>query len=131
MMRNVRAVTAGSSRALAGLARRFIRYVTDVNASLPVSIADGTRKYVWGQGLAYNVAGTSIEVYHADRLGSVRLITDGTGAVTGTSRFDEWGIVTAAAGSSTQPFRFTGEPTDARVSPTCGPTTTTRPSGGS
>ena len=90
-----------------------IRYVSDINASLPVTLDDGTRKYVWGLGLAYAVSGSSIEVYHADRLGSVRAITDATGAVTATYRTDEYGVPTASTGSSGQPFTFTGEPRDA------------------
>jgi RHS repeat-associated protein len=91
----------------------LIRYVTDVASFLPVTIADGTRKYVWGQGLAFAVNGSTIEVYHADRLGSVRAITNSSGAVTADYRTDEWGILTAQSGSSTQPFGFTGEPRDA------------------
>jgi YD repeat-containing protein len=93
--------TARFSRQVAG--GPLIRSVTDPNQSLPVTIADGTRKYVWGQGLAYNVAGTALEVYHADRLRSVRLLTNGAGTVTATSRFDEWGIPTSSTGSSSQP----------------------------
>ena len=42
-----------------------IHYVSDVNASLPVTIDDGTRKYVFGLGLAYAVSGTAIEVYYS------------------------------------------------------------------
>jgi RHS repeat-associated protein len=90
-----------------------IRFVTDPNRALPVTIADGTRKYVWGLGLAYAVSGSSVEVYHADRLGSIRALTDATGAVTATYRTDAWGVATAQTGSSTQPFGFTGEPRDA------------------
>lgn len=89
------------------------RYVSDVNGSLPITIDDGARKYVWGHGLAYNVAGSTTEVYHSDRLGSVRAISDGTGAVVATLRTDEFGIPTASTGISSQPFRFTGEPVDA------------------
>lgn len=89
------------------------RYVSDVGAGLPVTLDDGTRKYVWGLGLAYAVAGTSLEVYHADQLGSIRAITDGAGVVTATYRTDEWGVPTASTGASTQPFAFTGEPRDA------------------
>jgi hypothetical protein len=44
-----------------------------------VTVDDGTRKYVWGLGLAYAVSGSSIEIYHTDRLASVRAITDATG----------------------------------------------------
>jgi RHS repeat-associated protein len=89
------------------------RYVTDVARSLPVTIDDGSRTYVWGIGLAYAVSGSAIEVYHTDRLGSVRAITDATGAITATYRTDEFGIETATTGTSTQPYGFTGEPEDA------------------
>ncbi len=88
------------------------RYVSDVNTSLPVTVDDGTRKYVWGLGLAYAVSGSAIEIYHTDRLGSVRVITDASGAVTATYRTDEYGVPTASTGPSTQPFGFTGEPRD-------------------
>jgi RHS repeat-associated protein len=91
----------------------LIRYVTDPSGSLPVTIADGARKYVWGLGLAYAVAGSSVEVYHSDRLGSIRAISDASGALTATYRTDEWGVPTATTGSAGQPFRFTGEPLDA------------------
>jgi RHS repeat-associated protein len=90
-----------------------IRYVSDVGARLPATIDDGTRKYVWGLGLAYAVQGSTIEVYHADRLGSVRNLTDSPGAVVGTYRADEWGIPIVSSGSSNQPFGFTGEAVDA------------------
>ena len=89
------------------------RYVTDLASSLPVTIDDGSRKYVWGIGLAYAVSGSAIEVYHTDRLGSVRAITDASGTVTATYRTDEFGIETASTGTSTQPYGFTGEPQDA------------------
>jgi RHS repeat-associated protein len=88
------------------------RYVSDINTGLPVTIDDGVRKYVWGQGLAYAVSGTTLEVYHTDRLGSVRAITDAAGAVTATYRTDEFGIPTATTSTSSQPFAFTGEPRD-------------------
>jgi RHS repeat-associated protein len=88
------------------------RYVTDPAAGLPVSISDGTRKYVWGMGLAYAVSGADVEVYHADRLGSIRAITNGTGSLVASYRSDEFGSPVASSGSSTQPFRYTGEPLD-------------------
>ena len=91
----------------------LVRYVTDPTAGLPVTIADGTRKYVWGLGLAYAVSGANVEIYHADRLGSTRAITNGAGTVVASYRSDEFGIPGASSGSSSQPFRFTGEPLDA------------------
>jgi len=74
------------------------RFVTDPAAGLPVTLDDGVRKYVWGQGLAYAVSGTTLEVYHTDRLGSVRAITDAAGTITATYRTDEFGISTATTG---------------------------------
>jgi RHS repeat-associated protein len=63
-------------------------------------------------GLAYAVAGSTLEVYHADRQGTVRALSDASGAVTVTYRTDEWWIPSGGSGSSTQPFAYTGEPTD-------------------
>lgn len=89
------------------------RYVSDVGRELPTVIDDGTRKFVYGLGLEFAVSGSSVEVFHADRLGSIRSVTDGSGAVVATYRADEWGLATASGGSSAQPFGFTGEPRDA------------------
>jgi RHS repeat-associated protein len=89
------------------------RYVTDPSGSLPVTIADGARRYVWDLGLAYAVSGSSVEVYHADRLGTVRELTGPTGAIVAAYRSDEYGLPTLGLGSAGQPFRFTGEPLDA------------------
>jgi RHS repeat-associated protein len=90
-----------------------IRYVTDANMALPVIIDDGTRKYVYGLGLAFDVAGSSLEIYHTDPLGSVRALTNSSGTVTAGYRSDEYGITAATSGASAQPFGFTGEPRDA------------------
>jgi RHS repeat-associated protein len=89
-----------------------VRYVSDVASALPTTIGDGTRKYVYGLGLAYAVSGSTVEVFHADRLGTVRAITDAGGAIIATSRFDEWGLESASSGSSSQPFEFAGESRD-------------------
>jgi hypothetical protein len=61
-----------------------------------VTLDDGNRKYVYGQGLAYAVAGSSVEIYHDDRLGTVRALTDLAGGITATYDNDEWGRPTAA-----------------------------------
>jgi RHS repeat-associated protein len=92
------------------------RYVYDVNVSLPVLLEDGTRKYVWGLGLAYAVdSGGTVEVYHMDGLGSVRAITNAAGSVVQTYQTDEFGIPTQTQGSSTQRFQYTGEQQDAET----------------
>lgn len=90
-------------------AQPAIPFVVDHSGSLATLLTDGTRKYVYGLGLAYAVAGSAIEVYHADSLSSVRALTNGTGSVTATYETDEWGRPTGATGSSAQPFRYSSE----------------------
>ncbi|MFN8636067.1 MAG: RHS repeat-associated core domain-containing protein [Chloroflexota bacterium] len=87
-------------------------YVYDVNRGLPVLLEDGTRRYVWGLGLAYEVESGNALVYHVDGLGSVRALTDSTKAVVQTYESDEFGVPIASSGGSSQPFGFTGEQRD-------------------
>jgi RHS repeat-associated protein len=47
--------------------------------------------------------------FHLDQLGSVRALTDGTGAVRGTFTYDPYGTVTSSTGTWTTPFGFAGE----------------------
>jgi len=95
--------------------------VYDVAAGLPVLLDDGARRYVWGaNGLAHAVEGTgngTPTTYHADGLGSVRALTDASGAVVQTYQADEFGVPIAAGtqGTRTQPFGFTGEQRDAET----------------
>jgi RHS repeat-associated protein len=89
------------------------RYVGDISGGLVATIDDGTRKYVYGHGIAFSVAGTVVEVIHADRLGSARVLTNSSGLPTSSYRSDEWGLEIATSGASTQQLRFTGEPRDA------------------
>jgi RHS repeat-associated protein len=91
-------------------------YVYDVGGGLPVLLDDGTRKYIWGKGLAYTIdkANGGVAVYHSDGLGSVRAITDmsSTPNVTQTYQTDEFGLTVLSQGNSTQPFGYAGEQRD-------------------
>ena len=75
-------------------------------------LSDASLGYVWGLGLAYAVdsTGTIQAVYHDDGLGSVRAITNASGALIQTYTTDAFGNLTASPGTSTQPFQYTGEP---------------------
>jgi len=98
--------TVGSNAAIA--------YVYDVAGGLTMLPTDGTRKYVYGLGLAYSVdtAGT-LSVYHADGLGSVREQTNAAGTVTSITQTDAFGVpLTPPGTSSSQPFGFAGEQRD-------------------
>ena len=89
-------------------------FVYDVSGKLPMVLTDGTRKYVYGVGLVYetDMAGNVQGVSHADGLGSVRALTDGSGNLIQTYKTDPFGVPTATQGTSTQPFGFTGEQAD-------------------
>jgi RHS repeat-associated protein len=91
-------------------------YVYDVAGGLPTLLDDGTRKYVWGHGLSFNVAktGGAVELYSTDGLGSVRALSDATGGITQTYQTDEFGVPTASGtvGASGQALGYTGEHTD-------------------
>jgi RHS repeat-associated protein len=91
-------------------------YVFATSGQLALLLDDGTRKYVWGNGLAYGVdSGGTLTSMHGDALGSVRALTDGTGTLTQTYERDAFGVLQGTSGSSTQPFDFTGEMRDAET----------------
>lgn len=80
---------------------------------LPVVLADGD-EYVWGQGLVSRLASGSgaLTYAHADGLGSIRLLTDGSGAVAGTKLYDAFGASRGQTGTQLS-FGYTGEQEDA------------------
>lgn len=68
--------------------------------------------YVWGLGLIGQIDSSSIATFaHSDGLGSIRLISDATGAVVGETEYDAFGAVRATTGVS-YPFGYTGEQVD-------------------
>jgi RHS repeat-associated protein len=89
-------------------------YVWDVNRSLPVVLQDGTNTYVYGLNLIAAIDGSNNETYYMyDGLGSTTELTDAVGDVTDTYEYDVFGAVRASTGSSSNPFQFTGQQTDA------------------
>ena len=78
-------------------------------------VGDGTGEYVFGPaGLQQRTVGSASQYAQGDGLGSVRLITDGSGVAAGAATFEPWGA--PKAGSATLGgFGFTGEQTDAET----------------
>ncbi len=78
-------------------------------------VGDGSAEYVFGPaGLQQRTAGSASQYAQGDGLGSVRLITDGSGNAAGAATFEPWGA--PQAGSATLGgFGFTGEQTDAET----------------
>jgi RHS repeat-associated protein len=87
---------------------------TDVNRGLPVLLKDSTRLYVWGVGLAYAVDSSgNIEVHHADGLGSVRALTNGSANVETTYLTDPFGFSRLVRPTGPgQRMQYTGEVRD-------------------
>ena len=81
----------------------------------------GDHAYLYGPSLTpvAQVDGSgTVEYLHGDVLGSVRAITDSTGAVVGASTFDAFGSRTAHTGTGDSLFGFTGAWTDPAVDST-------------
>jgi RHS repeat-associated protein/uncharacterized repeat protein (TIGR01451 family) len=72
--------------------------------------------YVYSTALRAMTRGGASSFPLVDGLGSVRLLTDDTAAVTDTYEYDGFGSLVAASGSSANAYRFTGE----RLDPTLG-----------
>jgi RHS repeat-associated protein len=92
-------------------------YTDDAARGLPLVIDDGTRKYVWGPaGLAYSVDAAGVATtHHADALGSIRALSDASGATLATFSRDAWGNPVSAQGSASTPFGFAGELVDSET----------------
>jgi len=72
--------------------------------------------YVHGPGIDRPLAmlrGGRTDYYHADRLGSIRLLTDDQGQVAAAYDYDAFGKLSTSQGSVSNPFAFTGREWDA------------------
>jgi len=91
-------------------------FTYDLAEGLPLITSDGINSYVTGPG------GLPLEMitqaggdfsYHADRLGSTRLITDAGGRPVVNYTYDAYGNVKASSTQLPNPFLFAGQFTDA------------------
>jgi len=71
-----------------------------------------TALYVRGDDLLAVIRGTQTRWYHADGLGSIRALTDETGAVTDRWSFEAFGSLLGHQGTDPQAYLFAGEPLD-------------------
>jgi RHS repeat-associated protein len=86
-------------------------FTMDLNTGLTQALDDGTNTYLYGLGrlAQLNTGALDTEYYLTDALGSVRQLTDSTGAITLARTYDPYGVVTAATGPSASGYGFTGE----------------------
>jgi RHS repeat-associated protein len=72
----------------------------------------GTTSYLYGPGglPVESVTSSGTPTYFMqDQLGSTRLLTSSTGAVTGTYTYDPWGNITSHTGTATTPLLYAGQ----------------------
>ena len=70
-------------------------------------------RYSYGNELLAMVRGGASNVYLRDSLGNVRGLADAAGTLTDRYQYDAYGNTLAAAGGTTNPYRFMGERFDA------------------
>ncbi len=83
-------------------------FTMDLNAGLTQALSDGTNTYIYGNGRIAQV-NTSTEYFLGDALGSVRQLTDNSGAVTYASAYDPYGVTTQSYGASQTAYGYTNE----------------------
>jgi RHS repeat-associated protein len=83
-------------------------FTMDLNASLTQALSDGTDAYIYGVGRIAQV-NTDTDYFLGDALGSVRQMTNSSGAITYARMYDPYGVVTAGAGSSQSAYGYTNE----------------------
>jgi RHS repeat-associated protein len=77
----------------------------DLNGNLIVD-------YTYGIGLISQHRGSATSFYHADGLGSTRLLTDSSGSVTDAYVYDAYGTLLSSSGTTTNSYLYTGEQYD-------------------
>lgn len=92
-------------------------YLQDLQTALPFVLAATTggesTEYVYGKRLLEQVEPDGSHLfYHADALGSARVLTDDSGAVVATYDYDAFGAVRSQSGALANSFTFDGEQSD-------------------
>ncbi|NJK63447.1 MAG: hypothetical protein HC921_12865 [Synechococcaceae cyanobacterium SM2_3_1] len=85
-------------------------YAQVIEESDPMGTVSGA--YVYGHRLLSQKRGGTRNYYHEDGLGSQRLLTDGTGAVSDSYTYDAYGQLLGSTGSTPNLYRYAGEQLD-------------------
>jgi RHS repeat-associated protein len=88
----------------------------DTSGDLPLMIEDGSSAYIYGpEGIPIQqiLPGGVVRYLHHDQLGSIRAMTDQAGVTIATYSYDPYGKPLTSTGSSSNPFRYAGQYTDA------------------
>jgi RHS repeat-associated protein len=99
-----------------GLVKYLVDQANGPDSAQVVRESDATgatlRTYVIGARLLSFTESGNVRYYLADGLGSIRLLTDQTGAVTDTYSYSAYGVLLGHTGSSDNPFLFAGQGQD-------------------
>nr|MDQ5807335.1 hypothetical protein [Actinomycetota bacterium] len=93
------------------------RYAWDHGAATPLLLKQGGTSYTHGPDglpLASIDADGDVRYFHSDRVGSIRTVTDASGARVAAQTFDAYGNVVDRTGEDV-PFGFAGQLTDAET----------------
>jgi RHS repeat-associated protein len=83
-------------------------FTMDLNTGLTQALSDGTNTYIYGNGRIAQI-NTGTEYFLGDALGSVRQLTNTSGAITYASAYDPYGVTTQTSGAAQTAYGFTGE----------------------
>jgi len=84
-------------------------FAMDLNTGLTQALSDGTNNYIYGLDRIAQTRGGVTEYFIGDALGSVRQLTNQSGAVTYARAYDPYGAITQATGSSQSAYGYTNE----------------------
>ena len=98
-----------------------VQYVVDKNRPYAQVLEEehtrgglsATTSYVYGDALISAATEGSTHYYHTDGLGSVRHLSDASGALTDSYTYDAYGLLTTSSGTTVNPYLYRGEQYDA------------------
>ena len=92
-------------------------YTWDLKSGLPVVLQDGLQTYVYGLGglLSQTDGPGNQNCFLGNGLGSTEALTDGSGNVIATYKYDVFGAVRSSSGNGSTEYRFTGQQDDATL----------------
>ncbi len=97
-----------------------VQYVVDKNRPYAQVLEEehtrgglsATTSYVYGDALISAATEGSTHYYHTDGLGSVRHLSDASGALTDSYTYNAYGLLTTSSGATVNPYLYRGEQYD-------------------
>jgi RHS repeat-associated protein len=84
-------------------------YAQTVQENIVQENAIQLNQYIFGNGLLQKIQNLQKSFYHADGLGNFKVLTDSSGNLTDDYTYDAFGNVVKHIGSTSNPYRYSGE----------------------